>query len=202
MRRPFAPGAALLTLSTLSVLAAATTFQKAGTESWTEPSGTLGQNHADMLTTADYYGLQVVRMWEYGKRPCVLRAEESTLATRSLTLLDALKACEPDVGEQWKQADVGSGKYITAIATCTTKAKDDSTVHGVELWGASVNADGTLKPASAGTRMEFAGCRRWQAKQACPAGQVATGLRGFWNDPQQGLQGIALRCHALEQRGK
>ncbi len=202
MAKRLATGSTLLALSALSVLAAAAVVQKPGTESWTEPSGATGPNHADILTTADYNGLQVVRLWEYGKHPCVVRAEQSTFATRSLGLLDPMKACEPTVGEEWKQADVGSGKYVTAISTCTSKAKDDSTVHGIELWGATVESDGTLKPAKSSTRLTFGDCKRWQPKRACPAGAVATGLRGYWSDPQNGLQGIALRCHLLEQRGK
>jgi len=192
----------VVALATASLVAAAAVVQKPGTESWTEPSGAMGQAHGDILTTADYYGIQVVRLWEYGKHPCVLRAEQSTFATRMLGLLDPLKACEPTVGEEWKQADVGSGKYITAIATCTSKVKDDSTVHGIELWGATVESDGALKPARASTRLTFGECKRWQQKRACPAGAVATGLRSYWNDPAEGIQGIALRCHALEQRGK
>jgi hypothetical protein len=195
-------GAALAVLSTASLVAAAALFQKPGSESWTEPSGALGTSHADILTTADYYGLQSVRLWEYGKRPCVLRAEESTFATRAVQLLEPLKACEPDVGEEWKAADVGSGKYVTGVSTCTGKAKDDATVHGIELWGAQLDADGKLKPAKASVKLQFGECKRWQPKRECPAGTVATGLRGYWNDGTQGLQGIALRCHALEPRGK
>jgi hypothetical protein len=202
MKRRFASVLALLALSTMSIFAFAALFQKPGTETWTEPSGALAQNHADLLTTADYYGLQVVRMWEYGKHPCVLRAEQSAFATRTLGLLDPMKVCEPTVGEQWKQADVGSGKYVTAIATCTSKDKDDSTVHGVELWGAEADSDGKLGPAKASTRLTFGDCKRWQPKRACPDGAVASGLRGYWNEPANGLQGLALRCHALEQRGK
>ncbi|HEX4339532.1 MAG TPA: hypothetical protein VH062_26680 [Polyangiaceae bacterium] len=202
MQQRFASVTALLAVSTVSILAAAAVFQKGGTESWTEPSGAASTNHAELLTTADYYGLQSVRLWEYGKHPCVLRAEQSTFATRAVTLLDPMKACEPSVGEEWKAADVGSGKYVTAIATCTTKTKDDNTVHGVELWGAEVGPDGKLKPAKASTRLTFAECKRWQPKRACPEGSVATGLRGYWDDPAMGLQGIALRCHALEARGK
>lgn len=202
MRTRFVSGSALLALCTTTLIAAAAVFQKAGSETWTEPSGTMGTNHADIVTTADYYGLQIVRLWEYGKHPCVVRVEQSALTTRTLGLLDPMKACEPTVGEEWKQADVGSGKYITAISTCTSKAKDDSTVHGVELWGSTVESDGTLKPSNASTRLTFGECKRWQPKRACPTGAVATGLRGFWNDPALGLQGLALRCHALELRGK
>ena len=193
---------AVASLATLSLAAAAAVFQKAGSETWTEPSGALGQKHAEILTTAAYYGLQTVRLWEYAKHPCVLRVEQSTLATGAVGLLDPMKACEPSVGEEWKAADVGSGKYITAIATCSGKAKDDTTVHGIELWGAAIDAGGKLKPSAASTKLQFAECKRWEPKRACPADSVATGLRGYWNDSVQGLQGLALRCHALEQRGK
>jgi hypothetical protein len=201
MAKAFAFGA-LASIATLSLVAAAAVVQKRGSETWTEPAGAMGQKHADILTSADYYGLQVVRLWEYGKHPCVIRVEQSTLATRSLGSLDPLKACEPTVGEEWKQADVGSGKYITAIATCSSKAKDDTTVHGIELWGAAVDETGKLKPNPASTKLQFGECKRWQPKRACPPDFVATGLRGYWNDAEQGLQGLALRCHALEQRGK
>jgi hypothetical protein len=201
MRKNLASAGALAALSTVSLVAAAALFQKPGSESWTDPSGTLATHHADIVTTADYYGLQSMRLWEYGKRPCVLRAEESTFATRAVALLDPLKACEPDVGEEWKAADVGAGKYVTAVSTCTGKSKDDSTVHGIELWGAQLDPDGKLKPGKS-VKLQFSECKRWQPKRECPAGTVATGVRGYWNDAAQGLQGLALRCHALEARGK
>jgi hypothetical protein len=184
-----------------STLALAALGHKAGSETWTPPSGTAGASHVDVVTTADYYGLQVAKLWQYGHAACLLELEESTLATQSLGRLDPLKVCEPTGGEEWKNADVGAGLYVTAIATCTGKDKADTSIHGVELWGSTPRADGKVDPAKRSVKLEFSECKKWQPKRACPAGAIATGIRGYFDDAEHGLTGLALRCHTLEPRG-
>jgi hypothetical protein len=89
---------------------------------------------------------------------------------------------------------------VHAISVCTAKAKDDSRIHGLEVWGSTIDADGNLKPASNSVKFQFTDCAKWHEKESCPAGAVATGVRGFY-DPARGLQGVSLRCHQLEPRG-
>jgi hypothetical protein len=175
---------------------------EARTESFTEPAGRTGPRSVDAFTIADYYGLQSLKVTEYGGKPCVLDIEQSTFATRDLSKMKSVKVCEPSTGESWKFADVGSGLYVSAIAVCTGKDKDDATIHGVELWGGALGDDGKVRAAKKSTKLEFPTCKKWQPKRSCPAGQAATGVRGFYDSETSGLQGLALRCHALEPRGK
>jgi hypothetical protein len=175
---------------------------KPGTSAWTEPAGVAGSSHAEVLTNADYYGLQILKLWQYGHAPCVLGVEESTLSAQGLVALDPLKMCEPTGGEQWKQVDVGAGNYVTGIATCTAKDKDDPVIHGVELFAAKIAAGGKLSASESRGKLEFLECKKWQPKRACPAGSVATGVRAYWSDAEHGLVGVALRCNAIESRGK
>jgi hypothetical protein len=187
----------------VSTAAFATAFAyKPGSETWTDPAGVAGARHKDLVTTADYYGLQVFQLHQFDKRACLIEMDESTFATRDVGRLDPLKICEPTGGDIWKTADVGSGKYVTAIAVCTGKDKDDKRLFGLELWSASLHDDGELKASAKSTKLEFSECKKWQAKQACPTGSVATGIRGYYDDANQGLDGISLRCNALEPRGK
>jgi hypothetical protein len=174
---------------------------KAGSETWTEASGKTGASHRDVLTTADYYGLESIKAWEYNHRLCVLEIEEEAFATRDLTKLEPLKVCEPTVGQTWKHAALGSGEFLTSIAVCTGNNKDDPSVHGFRIAGAVLESDGTLKPGKAIVKAEFPDCKKWQPERACPKGSVATGVRAHFDDEEHGLVGLGLRCHALEVRG-
>ncbi len=183
----------------LPSLALANIFQKSGTEKWTEPSGHATALHGDLLTTANYYGLETLALHQYGHSACVLGADESALSTHSRTTLSDVKACEPTGGEQWKQADLGAGKFVTGIATCTGSVGENS-IHGVQLWGATLRADGKVVPAAQSVKVELFGCKVWQQKQMCPAGFIATGVRAYWPDATNGMSGLALRCHQVEWR--
>jgi len=189
-------------ISVLSAAALGAFGHKAGSESWTEPSGKAGASYRDVVTTADYFGLQSIKAWEYARRTCVLEIEEEALVTRDKSRLDALKICEPTVGQVWKEAALGSGEFLTSISVCTGTNKDEPAVHGLQLTGAVIEPDGTLKAAKASVRLEFPDCKKWQAPRACPKGAIATGVRAYFDDDEHGLVGVALRCHALEQRGK
>jgi len=203
VRRFVAGARALVGIGALSTVAFAAAFaHKPDTLTWTEPAGASGPQQADLLTTADYYGLRSFQMWEYGGKPCKLDLEQAAFVTGTVVRLDPLKVCEPDLGESWKAADIGAGHQITAIAACTGKDKADRAIHGLELFGATLEPDGKLEPKKGSVKLEFPGCKKWQPKRECPAGSVATGIRGFSDDAQRGFVGLALRCHALEPRGK
>ena len=175
---------------------------KAGSQSWTDASGKAGASYRDVLTTADYFGLESIKGWEYNHRLCVLEIEQEAFATRDLSRLDTLKICEPTVGQVWKRADIGSGEFLTGIAVCTGANKDDPSVHGFKLTGATLEADGKLKSGKAPVKAEFDDCKKWLPERTCPKGSVATGVRAYFDDDEHGLVGLGLRCHALEPRGK
>lgn len=189
-------------ISVSSVAAFGAFAHKSGSEMWTEVSGKAGASYRDAVTTADYFGLQSVKGWEYNHRLCLLEIEEEAFATRDKGRLDALKICEPTVGQVWNEAALGSGEFVTGVAVCTGKSKDDPAVHGIQLTGAVLQPDGSLKAAKATVKLEFADCRKWQPPRTCPKGNVATGVRVYYDDDEHGAVGLALRCHALEQRGK
>jgi hypothetical protein len=189
--------------ASVTVLAHAGAFgQRAGTETWTEPSGVAGALTADLLTTVDYNGLQTIKVREYDKRACVLEVEESPFATPMLALLPPVKVCEPTGGELWKRMDVGAGVFITALAVCTTGVKGDAAIQGVEAWGSVLQPDGTLTGRKGSEKIEFPACKKWQARRSCPVGAVGTGVRGFYEDKEHGFVGMSLRCHMLEPRGR
>lgn len=193
--------AAGIFLTTGAALAAAFGY-KAGSESWTDVAGKEGASHRDALTTADYYGLESIKGTEYNHRLCVLEIEQEAFATRDLSRLDALKICEPSVGQVWKRADIGSGEFLTGISVCTGANKDDPSVHGFKLMGSVLEADGKLKSGKAAVKAEFDDCKKWQPERSCPKGSVATGVRAYFDDDQHGIVGLGLRCHTLEPRGK
>src|SRR5437773_2541855 len=147
---------------------------KQGSEAWTDTSGKTGATHRDVLTTADYFGLENVKATEYNHRLCVLEVEQEAFATRDIGRLEALKVCEPTVGQVWKRADLGAGEFLTGIAVCTGKNKDDPAVHGIKLTGMILQSDGALKPGKANAKLEFPDCKKWQPERTCPKGSVAT----------------------------
>jgi len=202
MSKRFAGSLVIVGVSFAAAAWAAAFGYKQGSETWTETSGKTGASHRDVLTTADYYGLESVKATEYNHRLCVLEVEQEALATRDIGRLEALKVCEPTVGQVWNRADLGSGEFLTSVAVCTGKNKDDPAVHGIKLTGAILESDGTLKLGKASAKLEFPDCKKWQPERTCPKGSVATGIRVYTDDDEHGVVGLGLRCHALEVRGK
>jgi hypothetical protein len=175
---------------------------KAGTETWTEPTGVAGGSHADIVTTADYNGLESFKIRDYDHRSCVFEVEESPFAAPMLALLPPAKVCEPTGGQVWKRMDLGAGVFMDAIAVCTSGVKGDTAIRGLEAWGVVIQPDGKHAARKGSEKLELAGCKKWQPKRSCPEGAVATGVRGFYDDAGHGFTGVALRCHTLEPRGK
>jgi len=164
---------------------------------WTEPAGSGGERYVDIPTTADYYALQVFTLWDHDHRVCAVQVEQTSFATATQSVLERVKVCEPKITETWRRADVGDGRFVTAIAACV--GGSEGVVRGIELWGSVLQPDGTARPAIESVRFAFEDCA-WSEARACPSGSVATGLRLFSDDAESGITGLALRCHRLEPR--
>lgn len=170
-----------------------------GEGSFTEVAGVEGPRKTELQLSAEYFGLRAVKLKEFDRRLCSLQLEQAALNARTLgtTVLEAVKLCEPKQGEAWKRADLGEGQFVTAISACVSKGKDANLLHGLELWGGALDAEGKLKPAKKSARAAFPECDKWLPKRSCPAGSVATGIRAHSLDAESGAVGLALRCHNL-----
>ncbi len=111
--------------------------------------------------------------------------------------LDPVRVCEPKQAQAWKRADVGAGQFVRAISVCTALKAATAEIHGVELWGAAIDANGKVKPAKDSVKVELPHCEKWSARRACPDGSVATGVRAQLGDADIGAIGLTLRCHAI-----
>lgn len=194
---------ALLTLAGVVITAAATAASiahKDGSEFWTAPSGSAGGRHETALAKSRYHALRGVKIWDFDRRACGLEVEQSSLNAPSRSAAGMIRVCEPRTSQSWQAADVGDGRYITAIEVCTAEAGATPTIRGVRLWGSTLDGAKVEKP-SADLKVELAGCKKWRGKVACPERSVATGLRARYNDPQNGIVGIELRCHELVSEG-
>ena len=190
---------AALVVGSITVEALAAQAHKPGSETWTEVAGSKGASTVELLTTADYYGLEALKIWEYDARPCVLQIEQGSFNTQSVGVLEPVKVCEPKATENWKRADVGAGQFVTGISVCTAQGKDATPeIHGVELWGAVLGENAKIKPGSS-VKFAFPRCDKWSPRRSCPWGSVATGLRTEIQG-ERGAVGIALRCHKLVAR--
>jgi len=135
-------------------------------------------------------------MWDFDGRACSLQLEQSSFNAPSAHPLDPLRMCEPKQTQAWKRADVGSGQFVRAISVCTAKGAA-AEIHGVELWGVSIDPSGKLKPAKASVKLELSHCEKWSPRRECPAGSVATGVRAELGAEDIGAVGLALRCHSI-----
>jgi hypothetical protein len=172
---------------------------RADSATWTQPAGVPATATVESLVTPDYFAVQALKLWDFDGRTCSLQLEQSSFNAPSARSMDALRFCEPKRTQAWKRADVGSGQFVTAISVCTAAPGKDqgAEIHGVELWGAAIDATGKLKPAKESVKLELAHCEKWSPKRACPAGSVATGVRAHLADADGGAVGLALRCHSL-----
>jgi len=181
----------------VSSIAVAGGFQwLADQQSWSEPAGASSGKTTELLVTADYYGLEALKLWDFDSRACSLQIEQSSFNAPNPRPLDAVRFCEPKHGQEWRRADVGTGNFVTGLATCTA-FKGSSEIHGVELWGAAVDSTGKLKPAKSSVKLEFPHCEKWSPKRSCPAGSIATGVRTYLAEGETGAVGLALRCNAV-----
>jgi hypothetical protein len=170
---------------------------KAGSELWTGVSGKVAVREQEVLAGSRYHALRGVKLWDYDRRTCQLEAEQSSLNSVSRAAAGTIRACEPRVSQSWKAADVGDGRYITAIEVCTAEATEPTLgIRGLRVWGSQIDGVTVDKP-SADVKLELFGCKRWRGKAACPDGTIATGIRAHYGDHSTGITGLALRCHAL-----
>lgn len=188
-----------------ALLAAAGTALGAGYQwqpdggSYTEPAGQAAASTVEALVTPEFFGVQALKLWDFDGRTCSLQLDQSSLNAPSARPLDAVRLCEPKQSQAWKRADLGTGNFVTAISVCTAQGKDASAaIHGVELWGASLDANGKLKPAKTSAKLELAKCQKWSPRRTCPAGSIGTGIRAHLADTDSGALGFSLRCHAVK----
>lgn len=200
MNRSMLRRALLVTLLSTAAIASAAVIQDPGSETWTEPSGAAAPSKAEAVTDK-YYGIQALKVWQFDERPCAIELGRAALNAPRMTWVEhPLKVCKPRMGQSWEKADVGTGRFVTKVAVCT--GDGGGKVQGVALWGAALKPDGSLEPGDDEVKLEFGGCKKWQDKAACPAGSIATGVRGYFEDEKEGLVGIALRCHRIVPRKK
>ena len=196
MQFPIPLHSALLALA--STVATQTGFQwQAESATWTEPAGAASEVTVESLVASEYFGLQGLKLWDFDGRTCSLQLEQSSFNAPSSRPLDAVRICEPKQAQAWKRADMGSGHFVTGLAVCTARKGEQGQIHGVELWGASIDSTGKLKPAKQPVRLELSRCEKWSPRRACPAGSVATGVRAQLGASDMGAVGLALRCHTL-----
>ena len=166
------------------------------TAKWTEPAGAPSGAAVESLVTAEYYGVEALKLWDFDGRTCSLQLEQSSFNAPSPHPLDPVRVCEPKQTQAWKRADVGTGQFVRGISVCTAKGTG-AELHGVELWGASIDGNGKLKPAKESVKLELQHCEKWSPRRDCPAGSIATGVRAELGDADIGAVGLTLRCHAI-----
>ncbi|HKY39652.1 MAG TPA: hypothetical protein VJN18_27130 [Polyangiaceae bacterium] len=164
---------------------------------WTDPAGTTGASAVESLIPTEFFGLQALKLWDFDGRTCSMQLEQSSFNAPNPRPLDPVRFCEPKQTQSWKRADIGSGQFVTGISVCTAKAPGPQ-IHGVELWGASIEGNGKLEPAKAPVRLELPSCEKWSPKRVCPAGTLATGMRAHLGESNLGAVGLALRCQAIK----
>ena len=164
---------------------------------WTQPAGTASSASVEALVTAEYYGVEALKLWDFDGRTCSLQLEQSSFNAPNPHPTDPIRFCEPKQAQAWQRADVGSGNFIRGISVCTALKGGAGEIRGVELWGAAIDAGGRLKPAKDSVKLEFPHCEKWSVRRDCPAGSIATGLRAQIAASDVGAVGLALRCHPI-----
>jgi hypothetical protein len=166
---------------------------------WTETAGTKGSLQTELFVDKDYYAIQALKLWDFDHRTCSLQLEQGSLNAPGSGVLDAIKICEPKLGQAFQRADVGTGQFVTGLSVCTAKGKDAGPeVHGVELWGAVFASNGKLKPMKKSVRIQFPKCEKWSPKRSCPADSVAVALRAHSMNAESGAVGLTLGCQGVD----
>jgi hypothetical protein len=182
-----------------------------GAVTWTRVSGDTGKYTKVVGGENEYQAAYSIRWWESSDDPCKFE-----VYTRHLNNPDNFKSpdrsfCKGSPGdEKWAERR-GKNEYITAIQVCLTDKKDSTRnkVKGVRLWGRTLDVKAAkLGPQNGPDESRHTNCKTWSKKASCPAGQVATKVKVYFEKYTQGpwehdygfAKGIALGCREIAQK--
>lgn len=198
---------ATFVLSTFAGMAAGAEFETQGAPTWTTVSGFTAATVVPVTSSAGE-ALRAIRWIEAQDRPISFRAtfyklsntEPAAGETERPMCVDA--HCAGGLTETERSATVGAYRYVTKVQVCTNpdhNSNETARLKGIRLWGARLNADGSLSAIGGAHEAKRTNCTSWRAARSCPAGQVAVGLRGY-HDSSGSFKGIELQCAPMKLR--
>ena len=185
---------------------------KATASEWTKVSGVKHVHKVKFAPSKAKCGLTGFTVYEDLDAPHIITTKRHKMCYRNCKACTSSKPPKPQlrvpnapsvpgVLPSFWDISLQTDHYITAIQVCLNNKKDASKkrIKGLKLWGASFNLDGSLKMSSTPRVHTLPNCKSWQPKVACPAGQIAIGIKGFYVSNTIGFAGLALRCASLQQ---
>lgn len=176
--------------------------------SWTSVSGETAPN-SDIIDAPSPYAIKGILVVETGDRPWVVGAALETLCNgicpdgpddtenriRSDPEFDLM-----GLGglEQSLDLSLDDDHYVTALQVCTSGQNnpDNRRIKGLRIWGARLGSQGQLVGSSEMHEERRTNCSQWYPRLECPVGQVAVGLRGYFDSRRSDpfFTGLAMRC--------
>jgi hypothetical protein len=184
------------TLAALVVLAAVPAGQNyfTGSSRWTAISGK-GGSFMEALTPMPPYGGLGIESLTFGENsddPVMIEADGYGVGPGGGDYDFGRLRLESPNQSSIESVGYNNG-FITAVQICMNS--DRTKLKGARVWGVD-HGIGSGDPVVTLPQNEFRrpNCSRWETKVACPNGQIANGIRGYYNGSIDSFHGISLRC--------
>lgn len=172
-----------------------------GGESRTEISGFNAQGEGE-AKTSDKTAMQWVSWYERSDEPCAFAIggdffDKETVYDNESREVDRCNSGLLTSLDRKGAGFEGAHTYVSGVRVCMNR--DDDRVKGFDLKGRVVAADGRVTAASDTRKAERTNCHHWKRWVECPAGQVAIGMRGEFEDgaAPKSLKGVSLICRRI-----
>jgi hypothetical protein len=157
---------------------------------YTARSGFAGTTITSIGAPSGEHAVNFVTSGERANRPCDLIVSKSNIDGSIDTINAEWDAC---VNTSIRGAGFasGTGIYVRGIAACTNNNANHR-VKGIQVFGASIAANGTVTPLGVDDWFSRPNCATWHTPVFCPAGQIATKVRVHRTGDE--INGLSLGC--------
>lgn len=172
-----------------------------GAETRTELTGFNAPNEGEAKLPPKT-AMQYVSWYERGDEPCAFAVGGDWFAAESVYDNDSREVDRCNSGlltslDRKGASFSGAHTYVSGVRVCMNR--DDDRVKGFDLKGRVVAENGAISAASSTQKEERTNCHHWKRWVECPAGQVAIGMRGEFEDgaAPKSLKGVSLICRRI-----
>ncbi|MCA9620352.1 MAG: hypothetical protein KC731_15125 [Myxococcales bacterium] len=158
---------------------------------YTGISGFSGTTTTAIGAASDEHAVSFLSAGERFNHPCELGVYKANIDGSNDSIYDEWDSCTTTSPNETIGWTTGSGIYVRGIAACTNNSANHR-VKGIQIFGASIAANGTVTPLGVDDWFSRANCATWHAPVFCPAGQIATKVRVHRTGDE--INGLSLAC--------
>ena len=158
---------------------------------YTGLSGHSGTSITAIGAASGEHAVSLLSAGERNNRPCELGVYKANIDGSIDSIHADWDQCTTTSPNETVGWSTGSGIYVRGIAACTNN-KANQRLKGIQVFGASIAANGTVPPLGVDDWFSRPNCATWHPAVFCPAGQIATKVRVHRTGDE--INGLSLAC--------